>query len=1366
MNDRVPRTCTEILPQKQGNRESRPLKEFRSAAAYVLLGDPGSGKTTAFEAERDALGDSAHLISGSDFLALDMDSHPEWRNKILYIDGLDEIRARAANAHTPFDQVRGRLDRLGRPRFRLSCREADWLGDNDRRHLAAVAQNSQVRVLRLDPLNEKGVVSILNGCPGTDDAEAFIRSAQERGVEGLLKNPMSLKMLSEAVAYGKGWPESRLETFEKACSKIAQEHNRNHEIAVQPSTSIQFDLYTFEQLMNAAGHLCAVHLLAGTAGYARSNSDADRDYPTPDACTGAFPGVLLRALSTKLFQSTSRHHLVPVHRHIAEFLGARHIARAIEDGLPARRVLALMAGDDGTVVTEMRGLSAWLAAHCGKARADLIGRDPIGVGLYGDIRQFSRDEKQALLKALRREDDRLVTLLWPSTAAPFAALATSDMEPVLKEILTSPSRTRDHQMLAAFVLKVLGKSAALPGLSQILLEIVRDHTWWPLINESALDAFIHLHNSQDKTTELTVLLADIQAERVSDPSQELLGRLLTLIYPLALAPSEVWGYLWETGDVELIGAYRKFWNTELVQKSSPDHLAELLDSLVRRLPRLRPALDARRLSGLPAKILAAGLEARGDHIQTGRLYDWLSAGLHGLDVAPAHDTNESIGQIGSWLTQRPETQKRVIAEGLDRQPETDNLRFHAHNVQMRLYGAGRPADYGLWCLKTAVVLADAKPQVAEYLFEEAVWAHRNRRGNQGLSLEVLQKHAGANQRLSKILDRLLAPPPAPPQPLEREAESTDEESRQQRQRLDHVRANRSALRENRAAPALLHRLAEGYFGCLYELDRNEGPNAIAKLLEGDHDLIDASLVGLRGVVEREDVPGIDEILELRRKSRMHYLGAPFLAGLAEMERAAPQDPRQWDEDRVHKAVAFLYCSPQVHCSPHGNDRPQWYQRLIETRPEIVAEVQTRYAVSEFHSGAEHIHRLSELAHDPGHAQVARHASLPLLRAFPARCKLKQIRALDDLLWAAIRHADRALLEELIKRKKSRKSLNVAQRAHWLAAGLVVSPDVYKDTLQDFAQTSETRAWHLAGFLCDIRDSRFLLNELGLVGSELLVRLFGRWVGPDQQLVRGAVTLAAKTSRLVHELIQHLAASPTREASDALGRLLEDRGTSRWRGVLLPARGAQRVVRRDAGYRHLDVEQVCRTLNGGAPANAADLAALVKDNLCELAVKIRTGNTDDWRQYWNERDNGKPGTPKHEDACRDALLSDLRERLPQGVDAQPEGQYARDKRADMRVSCRDFQIPVEVKKNGHRDLWTAMQNQLIRQYTIDPATGGYGIYLVFWFGPGDTQTPLSGPRPASPKELKKKLEATLTEDQARKISVCVIDLSGDANVSGA
>ena len=750
MNLIVPRTCTEVLPrdgdQNQENN-SRRLEEFRSATACVLLGDPGSGKTEAFKAESKALGERALKITARDFIALNIDSHPEWRDKTLFIDGLDEIRAGAPDARTPFDQVRWCLDMLGRPRFRLSCRAADWLGDNDRRHLESVSQDAKVTVLRLDPLTDSDVIRIVNDRLSDEDTQEFITKARERGVDGLLRNPQSLIMLADVLAEGGSWPQSRLETFEKACSKIVREHNEEYRLREQQ--------YTPDQLMDAAGRLCAVQLLAGAAGYSQWDNDADDDYPLLDACNCGSPETLRAASLTKLFSwSESNNRFAPVHRHIAEFLGARLLARIISQGLPARRVLALFTGEDGIMVTEMRGLSAWLAAHCRSARVDLIERDPIGVGLYGDIGEFSHDEKSALLKALSREvialsrEGSRLGSVFPATVA-FGALTTPDMESVLEELLTSSSRSRDHQLFAEFILRVLGKGEALPGLSRILLEIVRDDTWWPRINVPALDAFIHLHNSQDKTGELKELLADIQSGSVSDPINQLLGTLLTQLYPRDLPPSKVWDYLSETGDPELIGRYCVFWNTKLIQKSSSEDLVELLESLFDRLPHLRSALDARHyLSGLPLKLLAAGLEARGDAIETKRLYNWLSLGslLDGNSNAFRYE-RESIRNIRSWLEQRPEIQKKVILEGQDRWPETEEFRYHAYGVQQRLYDASPPHDFGLWSLERAVAVADSKPEVAEYLLDQAVRAHKHRIGNEGLSLKVLQEHVRENEKL-------------------------------------------------------------------------------------------------------------------------------------------------------------------------------------------------------------------------------------------------------------------------------------------------------------------------------------------------------------------------------------------------------------------------------------------------------------------------------------------------------------------------------------------------------------------------------------------------------------------------------------------
>ena len=1347
----VPRTCTEISAgdaDQHREKESRPLEAFREAPAYVLLGDPGAGKTTAFEAECEALGETAYsrVITADEFLTYDVsDLPPEWREKTLFIDGLDEVRA-SSQGESAFREIRKFLRALGKPRFRLSCRQADWLGTNDQERLESVSLDSKVKVLRLDPLTVSDVEEFLKDRSDIPDAHTFIEIAKEKGVDGLLTNPLSLDMLAEAVASGRGWPESRKETFEMACHKIVAEHHPGHKEA-QASKGPPAPA----QLLDAAGRLCAVQLISGAAGYTL-RGQTDEDYPAPDQSDYDRSEMLRPALVTKLFKGPSNNR-TPVHRHIAEFLGAWYLAGVINNELPARRVIALIAGEDGTVVTDMRGLSAWLAAHCPSARADLIERDPIGVGVYGDIGEFSTDEKRTLLKALKHEIPRLDSV-W-RMAANFGELATPDMESDIKEVLNNSNRDRDHQMFTDFVLCFLREGGPLPNLADLLLEIVRDDTRWPRVNYAALYAFIHnCPDIEDKISKLKVLLSDIHTGNLSDANNELLGALLAQLYPHALPPSEVWDYLSEKGNPELIGRHLQFWEFDLLDKSSGEQVAELLDHLHERLPGLQPALDVRHLNGLPLKLLARGLKAHADQIKPGRLYDWLSVGC--AEIEDGFLVKEAIQEIRLWLEQHSEVQKKVILEGLSRCPKSDEVMVHAFSIQRRLYGAKWPPDFGLWCLNQAVAIMDTKPHIAEYLFECAVKVHTDPNVNEGLSLDVLQEYVRNNEKLEEHLALLLSPPSTPtisPELPETPKNYTEEQTQQEDQWLEYVRSNEAALRENRAAPALLHQMAYKYFGRFFHFVEDAGPKFIEEELLGDRGLIDAVLQGFRGTIDREDVPDIKEIISLKEKNHIHYFSFPFLAGLAELERTTPEDASQWDDCRIRKAVAFYYCTA------HASYRPRWYQRLIAVRPEIVAEVQVQVAVSDFRSGGEYIYKLYELAHDKAHAQVAKHASLPLLRAFPTRCKLKQIQSLDYLIWAALQHTDRASLQELIERKLSRKSMNDAQHVHWLATSLIVSPGAYNDLLRDFVQGHDRRSLHLAEFF--FSDNKMLpsLPELRVEIWELLVRLVGSYVGPDLLNADGQITPAMQASELVRDLIQHLAASPTKDASEALATLLADPVLSAWRDLLSRAQDTQRVTWRDSSYRHPTIEQVCQTLNDGTPANAADLAALVMDRLDEIGRKIRGGPTSDWRQYWNVDQYNRPTCEKPEDACRDNLLSDLQNRLEQlDIDAQPEGRYTNDKRSDIRVYFRGSNVPVEIKKNSHQKLWSSLRNQLIAQYTIDPNTDGYGIYLVFWFGKDRTQPPPSGTQPTNSEELQERLEATLSPDEARKISVCVIDVS--------
>ena len=1336
----VSRTCTEVAERDedrhpQEERRSRPLEEFRDTPAYVLLGDPGAGKTTAFESECEGLGEQAHCppITADEFLSYDVSTlPPEWREKTLFIDGLDEVRAGAQGA-SEFREIRKLLRALGKPRFRLSCREADWLGENDRNHLESVSPDSSVTVLRLDPLTDADIASILDNRLDIANAGEFIETARERGVEGLLENPQTLEMVADVVGGGGGWPESRMQTFEMACRQIVEEHHQGHR-AAQASKGPPVP----GQLLDAAGRLCAVQLISGVAGYSMHEREVP-GYPAPERCANDCAEMPRAALHTKLFKgAASSNRRTPVHRHVAEFLGARHLAEIIQKGLPARRVISLMTGEDDTVVTEMRGLSAWLAAHSKEARTNLIERDPIGVGLYGDIGEFSLDEKRTLLGSLNREGIRLGSL-WSSEAA-FGALATPEIEPVLREILKDGDRSPDHQTFTDFVLRVLKGGAALPSLSGILLEIVRDDTRWPRVNTSALNAFIHnCPDSEDRTGELRGLLAEIQRGCPSDPDDELLGILLAKLYPRDLPPSEVWDF-YGKGRPNFFGSYYYFWEIDLVENSSNEQVAELLDHLTKWLPDPVSSPEV-----LAVDLLARGLEAHGDQLDSARLYNWLDVGCRkkaiggnatGAFAYPRR--NAGIREIRSWLEKRPEIQKAVILEGVIRCPGEFNLAAFQHQ---HLHLSSLPPDFGLWCLKQAVSMADAKPLVAEHLLDMAFQAHRDHSGNAGLSLEVLQEQARKNVRIEKRLDQLLSPSPIDQEHLEYQEKWRKEGEKERQQWFDHVRSNKTELLENRAAPRLLYEMAELYF---------MGPEVIEERFRGDRGLIDAVLQGLRGVIDREDVPELEEILRLRKQNKIHLLGLPFLAGIELAEKAS--EASQWDENRFRRAIAFCFDSPL------DSSKPQLYQFLHAERPEIVAQVLVQFALSGFRSGRDFIDKLSELAHDPEYAKVARHASMPLLRAFPTRCKATRIQGLKDLLWAALQYADRVSLQELIDAKLSRKSMNDAQRVYWLAAGVIVSPEMYEDPLRKFSEGREGRIRHLAAFFSSHGSVRSVADELESPALELVVRLVGSTVGPDEQWKQGYFTPAMEACRLVGELIQRLAASPAKESSDALVKLLDDPTLSQWHDVLSRARDEQRVIRRDATYRHHDIEQVCRTLNGGTPANAADLAALVMDLLQKLADQIRKSDADDWSKYWNVDSHGRPVDPRHESTCRNTLLSDLRKLLPEGVSAGREGQHRNDKRDDIWVSRHAFRVPLEVKKNKNRRLWSALRNQLIAQYTSTPGSDGHGIYLVFWFGKKGTPPPPTGAPPTTAKDLEERLQATLSPVEARKISVCVVDVS--------
>ena len=165
---------------------------------------------------------------------------------------------------------------------------------------------------------------------------------------------------------------------------------------------------------------------------------------------------------------------------------------------------------------------------------EIIEHDPIGTVLYGDVREFSVDEKRRLINGLYRESQRN---LWffdslEGMDSRFGDLATPDMEPVFREVLTSPIRDEIHQGLVVCLVEALRYGTAIPELTDVVLGVVKDDSWWPRIRYRALDTILH-QGKTSKPTDATLmaLLEDVNDGSVPDPDDELLGRLLNGLYP-------------------------------------------------------------------------------------------------------------------------------------------------------------------------------------------------------------------------------------------------------------------------------------------------------------------------------------------------------------------------------------------------------------------------------------------------------------------------------------------------------------------------------------------------------------------------------------------------------------------------------------------------------------------------------------------------------------------------------------------------------------------------------------------------------------------------------------------------------------------
>ena len=882
-----------------------------------------------------------------------------------------------------------------------------------------------------------------------------------------------------------------------------------------------------------------------------------------------------------------------------------------------------------------------------------------------------------------------------------------------------------------------------------------------------------------------------------DERGELRGALLTHLYPQHLAARAHLGPYLPSGKVPQ-GKGKTFWTRHLVAESSPADVRTLLDTLASRAKELIFHLAQHDVESLVLRLLARGLELFGEQTKVADLYAWfelVEADYERTGLVPAHCQGvvlrgRHLGEqkrIYIWLRDHRETQLALVLEGLKRNASRQRERVLYQSIGGKFLGDEAPPGFRGWCLGKAVELAATAPPVA---IELAFWAV-TKQEEWGSPLRDDEVAAGVRRAplLQEWSERRVA---AEAQEVAEHAQRLESpryvQGREQRAAyVESVREQLETLKAGEGPPDMLHELGRVYVNGLEAGGPDKARAELELRLGSDRDLCEAVIQGFRRLVDRTDLPGLDDIIGLQEKRKMSYIALPFLAGLTEDERVGADSLERLDAAGLRRALGFYLLSrlpttrhPIPGIYSHREDcRPRWYVHALQAHPEAVADAMVAVHRARVRTKASPDQHLYDMAAAEEYAQVAALALPRMFTPFPSRCAGEaQLAALRQVLLAAIKYMQPDELRQLVQRRLARSKMDGGQRAQWLAAGMFVAPSECLPKLIDFVSAEGEQGVHqVVDLLVPDADRKPLPNQewptahlaalVKAVGEKIYSPWDDRHGSSDQFFAGDGFATGLKADPLLSTWVKTLADRIDADAIAALAELADDPALTNWRWMLLRARDQQAEKHRISTYQAPTVRQIRETLRDGAPASAADLQALLTDNLAKLADRIRNGNTDDWQQYWHtdpeDRKGRKVIKPKTEDPCRDALLSDLQLLLePHGVDAGPEGHHAEDARSDIIAVSGVHAVLVEAKRTESGELWSAISDQLIAKYLRDPRSGGYGIYLVFWFGQEHLRvSPPAGARPRSAEELRDRLERLVPRDKRRTIAVMVVDVSAPA-----
>ena len=1331
------------------------LAEFQRP--LVILGDPGMGKTRLME--RLGGSNDCNFIRATRFLRQSDNSIP--KDVRLVIDGLDEVAAMEEG--DPLHNVLKKLSACGGPPFVISCRSAEWRGVTARLDIAEDYDEAPQQ-LHLEALSEEEAVDVLALEVDRHKAEQAIHDLNQAGLGSLFQNPLTLEFVTAIVQADGNVPETKAELYERAVVWLQRESSPHHSDSTLGKLSD-------DEALDAAGATMAAMLITGKDGITRVPADEDALYLSDISDLANFE-TIEAILGSKLFRAdtsdaTRRNRFMPLHRTVAEFLGARWLAREVEKkGNPdrvARRLIGLISAEGG-VAASLRGLHAWLPKFSPERLGPkAIDRDPYGVLRYGDSDAISTLQAKQIIKGLRQlatfdpffRDD-----WWHDIA--LKGLAHSSLVEEIRGIICD---SNEPMHLRSLLLEAVNGSqiavALKPALEAIMLDVsrsdyeryeagqaicrIRGDTFDWL---AALERLVQM-GDEDSTLLATKLIPEIGTEMVGD---KLIARAI-----VANA-----GILNEQAETSRQPAYGAL--SVLARKIPVDRVGQLLDELTAIVLPARdlekwPDIDYHgyddgwvKISDFAEHLIPRQLECDAASVEPKQLWNWMRTLCSQSD-----NLNQGRKAVSNSLRENDRLRLGVQRLALFA-PGTEKEFFLRNRDLEQFYDA------------LAVKDDDARIHLSEVVSRGALadrerWLElvRQFRRTDGLIPKDIQNLARPFAVGDKELIDFLTKKPKPLKLSEWDKKHRRRIRDQKRHRQKDIEKARAKYAEHiddmRSGEfKWIVNPARAYLGMLRDLQTDGAPSDnIAEWL-GD-EIRDAALIGFEAVLHRSDLPPTKQIAEDYAADRCWNFVFPMLAGAGQryLDRHGFGDLP--DELVYSLAIAAEHESSSV--KEHLDGLQEDLDARLRTNPKTYEAYLRQKFEPMLAAKRRHLPGLYQFARQDIERPLSTRLSLEWLERFPGLpldverqltdCIIDTTKTDRDDAWPALGAIAGQRLADL----------ETDSDAEMLWRSLQFLLDFENAIVRIPTITPENRnwLWSLTNSFYERYEREKRVAIISTCQLKWIVAKF-RIVWPHTKRPNGlrmGDTNPWDATELLERTIYRIAKDPSDEAAQALA-VLRDMPRDGYTVITQSAIADNHRAQIEARFKSPSLPELKTVLADQPPQSAADVQSIIVDELSELQARLYGDPLNLFNNFYDDS-----GQPRTENECRDQMLIALG-KLPFGIQIPPEEAMPQGKRSDAALVYGDIAVPLEAKGQWHRKVWTAASTQLDRYYTVAYKSASKGIYVVFWFGHEASagkrlkRPPNRAPKPQTAEDMRLALQALIPTERRSDIAIVVLDLT--------